>query len=144
MSEIQALDLSADRALFTGKIKTIIATVYENEKPLGGLGGLLDWRLFGAISDSIRRGVITGKKGECSYFPVTRNDVTFHVLLVGAGESSEPGARDTLPSEAVKALQKNLASLHPPKVGLSRADFGGASDEALARQFKGIPLWIAP
>src|SRR3954466_8548833 len=105
------LRTSVDDALFGGSLRGIIATFHENERPLGGLAGLLDWRFQGAITQCLKAGFLTGKAGECAYFPVTRNGTTFHLLLTGAGKSSAFGARTPLPPESVRALMKNLTSL---------------------------------
>ncbi len=141
--EFHTLDMDADRALFEGEIEGLIVTCYENERPLSGLAGLLDWRFHGAISRYIRNGVVTGKRGECVYLPITKNNRLFHLLLVGAGQSSNVGKRDGMGTETTKVLLKNLLSLKLPKLGLSKRDLGYTSEDVLAKNFKGVPLWIA-
>jgi hypothetical protein len=136
------LEIDGDRALFEGKLKGLAATFYENERPLQGLAGLMDWRFHGAISRCLKAGAISGKAGECVYFPVTRNGQTYHLILVGAGKASPQGRGSPIPAESLKALQKNLASLSVQQIGISRADFGGLSEDALAKHLKGAPIWI--
>src|SRR5690348_6225295 len=97
------LDISADQALFSGAVQGFVITCFENERPPNGLAGLVDWRLHGAISYYLQEGAVTGKLGECTYFPFTRNGVTYHFVLVGAGESSQPGGRKQIPAEALRA-----------------------------------------
>ena len=94
--------LSAEEVLINHQVDALVATVSENERPLLGLAGLLDWRFQGAISACLRAGAITGKIGECVYFPVSKNGQLYKILLLGVG--SHP----TVTAEAVKPLQKNL------------------------------------
>ncbi len=136
------LDLDADRALFGGEIEAVIATLYENEHPLSGLAGLLDWRFRGLISHEISRGFVSGKSGQCAYFPINREGRVYHVILVGAGPGASSGERSAPDSAVWDALSSNLSRLKIQKVGLSRSDFGGVTDETVSQRMKGIPLWI--
>ncbi|MGZ6310041.1 MAG: M17 family peptidase N-terminal domain-containing protein [Bdellovibrionota bacterium] len=133
-----------DKALFSGTIQGLIVTCYENERPPCGLAGLVDWRFQGAISRYLMSGTVTGKAGECTYLPITRHGLTYHLLLVGGGSAASPGSRAPVAAETIKALQKNLLTMRLPKLGLSRADFGGITSELLNKALKGAPLWIAP
>ncbi|OFZ53122.1 MAG: hypothetical protein A2428_17770 [Bdellovibrionales bacterium RIFOXYC1_FULL_54_43] len=141
-SRIHSLDVDADRALFTGEVQGLAVTFFENERPLAGLAGLLDWRFQGVISDYLREGAITGAAGQCAYIPITRNGIIYHLILAGAGESSAPGQRTKVPAETWKVLQKNLSSLKLKKIGISRRDFGDFTDDLLSKHMKGVPLWI--
>ena len=138
----QCLDLTADFALFRGHLSGMVAFFPENESHLQGLAGLLDWRFQGAISAQIKSGAISGKSGECVYFPISRAGVTYHLFLAGAGNSNAPGTRSKLPIESFHRLRKNLTSLKKEKIGISRSDAGNASDEFFATHLKGAPLWI--
>ena len=138
----KTIKISADTALFTGEIQGLVVTFHENERPLCGLAGLLDWRLQGLISFHLRNSSIVGKAGECVYFPVSRNQRTYHLLLAGAGSSEAPGQRDEIPSETLHAISRNLASLRLKNIGISRSDFGNVGEDFFARNFKGAPLWI--
>ncbi|MCM2277557.1 MAG: hypothetical protein NDJ89_05725 [Oligoflexia bacterium] len=137
-----SLDIPAEQALFEGEVAGLVVTFHENERPLQGLAGLMDWRFQGALSRNLRSGAITGAPGECAYFPFTRHGITYHLILAGAGSAHRPGERHLPPAETIQALKKNLASLKIPKVGISRRDFGNASEEFIARQFKEVDLWI--
>ena len=136
------LDLEADRALFESQIEIIVAAIYENERPLAGLSGLLDWRFQGAISKCIRSGAISGEAGECAYIPVVKNGKTFRILLTGAGKSPRPGDRSIPPVESLRALTKNLAGLKLSSIGISRRDFGNPSEEFFTKHLKGIPVRV--
>lgn len=141
----RALSVDIDDALARPEpaLDGLIATFYENERPLQGLSGLLDWRFHGALSSYLRAGALSGKKGECAYVPVHRHGRTIHVILVGAGSASEPGARKMPDEETLEPLRKNLAALRLQRLAVSRADFGNPPDDFFSHRFKGVPLWIA-
>lgn len=148
MSSTQDLSLTADQALFPPEkreIEGIVATIYQNERPLSGLAGLLDWRFHGAISQYLRSGAISGKYGECVYLPLTRNGHVYHLLLIGAGMAGKPGERGPLPSESLRSLKKNLISLRLNKIALSKSDFESATTQGTFHQLlghlKGLSLW---
>src|SRR4051794_21541958 len=111
MGIMTTTQLEPDRALFDGQIETLVAAISENERPLAGLAGLLDWRFHGVISQGLRAGAITGAPGECVYLPVTKNGKNYRLILVGAGKSSRPGERTVLSPDSLRVLQKNLASM---------------------------------
>lgn len=138
------LEINADVALFSGQVKGIVATFHQNERPLHGLSGLLDWRLQGAISRQLGAGSLLGKQGECVYIPHTRHGITYHLLLIGAGTSAAPGARASLDPETLSVLRNNLANLKLDKMAVSRSDFGDVSVDYFSKHLKGISLWIAP
>lgn len=132
----------ADTALFSGKLKGLVVACYENERPLLGLAGLLDWRFRGAISSCLQAGKVTGKAGECTYFPYSLHGRTYHILLVGAGKTSSPGKRGPLPQESFDALKRNLVSLRVSKIGVSELDLGGNTAPLQSRNLKEIELEI--
>ncbi len=133
-SSLESVD--ADQALFDGRVQGLVAVITPEERPLQGLAGLLDWRFQGALSRFLEKGFLTGATGECAYVPLTRAGTTYHVVLVGVD------ARGPVPVESAKQLKKNLASLKLNRLGLSRADWNGASDDYLSRNLKGAGLCI--
>lgn len=137
-------DLTIDQTLFKNLIDGMIVSIYENERPLAGLAGWLDWRFRGIFSSFIKNHFITGKAGECAYLPITQDHQTFHFILVGAGNSIKPGKREMLPTESISALKKNLTSLHLQKLGISKSEFEDRAFNQLTQALKGIPLWIIP
>lgn len=144
-SQQQNLDLMPDFALFRGHLNGLVAFFPLNERPLQGLAGLLDWRFQGVLSEQIKAGAISGKPGECVYVPVSRAQVTYHLLLAGAGYSNFPGDRSQIPAESLHALKRNLVSLKLERIGISRSDIGVSDEllnEFLNEHLKGAPLWI--
>jgi hypothetical protein len=128
--------MSAERALIEHQVDALVATVNETERPLLGLAGLLDWRFQGAISACLRAGAITGKVGECVYFPVSRNGQLYKLFLLGIG------SLPAVTAEALQPLQKNLTNLKLNSVGVSRQDFGNPPEELFTKHLKGIPLRV--
>jgi hypothetical protein len=139
---VEPLNLPADRALFDGKVQALVASCYQDERPLQGLAGLLDWRFQGMISHCLRIGVLSGRPGECAYLPLSRGGKTFHVILAGAGFVPRDKARAMLPKETIQALSANLSSLKLSQVGVSRSDLGDPAPEWFTQHWKGIPLCI--
>jgi len=137
------LEMDADRALFEGAVDGLVCLFYRNERPLHGLSGVLDWRFHGQISRVLRLGAIHGEAGECVYIPAFRHGRIFHLVLAGAGASETPGTRTRPPSETLEKIRKNLLTLKIAKFGLSRKDFGGATDAFLNQHLKGVGLWVS-
>ena len=133
-----------DRALFEGQISSVVMTLYQNELPPCGLAGILDWHFHGAISRYLQQGAISGRVGECVYFPFSRNSVLYHLILVGGGHTPRPGQRNVPSTETMQTLQKNLTALQLTKTAVSKADFGNVAQDFFAKNLKGVPLWIAP
>jgi hypothetical protein len=140
---LHPLDLDAERALFDGAVDGLVCLFFRNERPLHGLSGVLDWRFHGQISQTLRLGAIQGETGECVYMPAFRHGRTFHLILAGAGVSETPGVRGRPPGETLEKIRKNLLSLKISKFGISRKDFGGATDAFLSQHLKGVGLWVS-
>lgn len=136
--------LELEKPLFEGQVQGWIASTFINERPLRGISGILDWRFLGAISAQVKHGFITGKAGECAYFPMTRHGATYHFFFVGGGFAPELGARAPISQDSLKTLSKNLAALKIPKLGVSLSDFGHTKRDVFANHLQGVSLWIIP
>src|SRR3989344_1576091 len=103
LSELhRKLKKTADVALTSGELKGLVAVCFENERPLQGLAGLLDWRFQGALSEYLRAGIITGKVGECVYLPITKNNRNYHLLLIGGGRTKKVKKRTLPPPTSIE------------------------------------------
>jgi hypothetical protein len=142
VSSSEVLEFNADQALFSGQLQGMVAVVHENERPLRGLAGLLDWRFHGAISRIIKAEALTGNTGECAYIPVVHANKTYHLILAGGGIAPAPGKRTRPTNETLRILRKNIASAGISRIGISLSDFGNISAEHLAKHFKDVPHWI--
>jgi hypothetical protein len=69
------------------------AGFFDDERPLRGPAGLLDWRLNGAISREIKNGRITGRFKETIIIPSSGRIRSPKILLIGLG----PAARISYP-----------------------------------------------
>jgi len=59
--------------------------VFEDERPLRGIAGYLDWRLCGHISRLAMEGRLLGESGEALLFPVRGQASLKRVFCFGAG-----------------------------------------------------------
>src|SRR5687768_12827014 len=71
------------------KSEAIALAFFEDERPLRGALGLLDWRMCGAISRLIVRGRARGALGETVLIPIRPRLPVDKLFLFGAGLSSE-------------------------------------------------------
>jgi len=111
---VSRLELS----LFPGSVveapaDTILVPVPEDERPLRGDAGLVDWRLCGLISDQLRSGYVSGALGEAALLPGARPLSPSRLLLVGTG-SAPPrgGARPIL--RAMRSAAGKLLMMRSP------------------------------
>ena len=77
-------------ALYAGPVvhapgDTLLLPVPEDERPLRGDAGWIDWRLCGEISRRLLSGCVTGKFGEAILFPGRAPLRAARVLLLGVG-----------------------------------------------------------
>ncbi len=135
---------SAEQLLFQGEVDGLILSCFENERPLQGLAGKIDWQLRGQLSQFLRAGAISGKVGECCYVPVQWHDRILHLFLAGGGPMNSPDERPALPTESWERLKKNLSSLKLGPLAASKADLGGIEPAALKKRLSGMEVKLAP
>ncbi len=76
-SDLTTLDAQRDDLLVLG--------ILEDERPLTGLAGLVDWRLCGALSRWIVSGFATGSWGESVLYPSSHRLGQRATLVLGLG-----------------------------------------------------------
>jgi hypothetical protein len=82
--------------------EALLLPAYEDERPLRGVAGWVDWRMCGQLSRLVLRGRITGRLGETVLLP-GRPKVSFDkVFVFGAG------ATDTLDAGRTEALVRRM------------------------------------
>ena len=140
MTDTRPLD--AETLLFTGQVQGLILSCFENERPLQGLAGKLDWRLRGMLSDFLRAGSITGKAGECCYVPVRWHERTLHLFLAGGGYLTEGMKRPELPPASWEKLKTNLKSLRVGSMAVSIADLGGIDAATVKARLTGLEVQV--
>jgi hypothetical protein len=88
--------------------------VAEDERPLFGLGGLIDWRLAGGLSQHLRHALLEGKARE-SFLTTTGGLVPGRRLFafgLGRGANVTQEIFTTMAAQAAAALQRaKVASL---------------------------------
>lgn len=92
----------------------IALTFFEDERPLRGHAGKLDWRMNGAISRLILDGTATGKEGETIVISTDNRIRSPWLLLFGLGESRffEPGKFQRFLESFIKTFSKlNLSRI---------------------------------
>ncbi len=67
----------------------LVLCAFADERPLGGLTGLVDWRLAGALSSWRIGGFSTGELGERVLYPTARRLSHPRLLFVGLGHRAE-------------------------------------------------------
>jgi hypothetical protein len=96
--ERAVLDGVREREAERGRVRVELGLipVFVDERPLLGLGGLLDWRSSGRLSAILRSGFFSGSAAEQLLTPGERRWPTERLVLVGVGSRSgfdEKGAR---------------------------------------------------
>lgn len=78
-------------ALDTLDAEVLVASVYEDVRPVRGVAGLCDWRLGGRIARLMRAGFVTGREGEVVMIPGKPQLSLDKLLLVGVGPRASMG-----------------------------------------------------
>ena len=118
------LNDTPEYALFSGNIKGMLLLCYEHERPFQGTLGLLDWRFNGHFTQLMKTQVITGKKGETTYCPLTWNEHTFHFLVMGGGNEFS--------KELFEIGKKKVEALKLTQIAVAARDW----------RLKGDSLWV--
>jgi hypothetical protein len=113
------LNIRPELALSQNKMSGMILLCYENDRPLKGMLGYLDWRFNGHFSRLVREQVITGKLNETVYVPLAWNSQTYHFLIAGGGPIGEKKAAKALLDSAI--LKMNALKL--TNMGISEQDW---------------------
>lgn len=117
--------------------------VFEDERPLRGLAGYVDWRLCGGLSRILSEGKFVGAPGDALLFPVFGRLGTAKLFCFGAGRKrGQPrdafGKTLRAACEAMtKAGVKSFATFLPPLEGAGDADRAKAFLVEGAASFKG-------
>lgn len=72
-------------ALESTSVDTYALFVAEDERPLWGLGGLLDWKLAAGISQHLQQKAFTGAPGESVLMPTYGKTPGIRILVFGVG-----------------------------------------------------------
>jgi hypothetical protein len=101
--------------------------IWQDEWPMLGLAGLVDWRLAGRLSDLAKRGFLTGAADEIVLMPA-RPGLPFEKLLVlGLGKKSD--FRDETVTRVARRLLQTLEGLQIRKAVV---ELPGRADRSIA------------
>ncbi len=95
----------------------LVIGFFQDERPLRGASGVIDWRLNGRLSHFLKEGKVTGAWEEMTLIPSEGRIVAPFILLLGLGKRETYGTlrlRDLL-----ARLFGTLRNLQTSKVGLS-------------------------
>jgi Cytosol aminopeptidase family, N-terminal domain len=109
--------------------EVVACGIWEDERPLTGLGGLLDWRLGGKLSQLARGGFLSGALGEVLFVPGRPRLPFDKVLLFGLGPRL--GFGDDPFREAVRRLVDTLSGL---QVRRAIVELPGRGDDAVTAE----------
>ena len=70
---------------------TLVAYHFEEERPLRGLAGHVDWRMNGSLSKMVQKGVATGRSRDMVLTPGRRQFPVQRILLTGLGKKAAFG-----------------------------------------------------
>jgi hypothetical protein len=117
------------RSLDTTGAELMACAIWQDERPMRGVAGLLDWRLVGALSQLGQRGLLRGELGEVVFVP-GRPRVAFEKLLVfGLGPKS--GFGEDIFRRVVSHMLRALEGL---RVRRAVVELPGRSDGILEAQ----------
>ncbi len=77
------------RRLDVLRADALVLTFFEDERPLRGASGLVDWRLCGRLSGLIAEERITGRRGETTLLPPRPRLPFDRLMLYGLGATDE-------------------------------------------------------
>jgi hypothetical protein len=97
------------RRLDASRADALVLTLFEDERPLRGASGLVDWRLCGRLSSLLTEGRITGTRGETTLLPPRPRLPFDRLVLYGLGRSDE--FDDDVCVSALGAIFDTLTSL---------------------------------
>ena len=117
-------------------VDTLCLFVAEDERPLQGLSGFIDWRLCGGLSRVLQAKFFTGAADDQLLFPVAGRLPMTRLFAVGLGKSSKHLDSAALAS-ALTAAGKMLSRAKIAAVAIEVPGTGSISDEARAAAFTG-------
>ena len=118
--------------LLLGEFDALCLFIFEDERPLRGAAGYVDWRLCGALSRVLQDGRFTGQHGDALLFPTLGRLAPPRIFCFGAGPRSAFTAASfaTVVRKAGEAM-----SLAGSKAFATEVPALGSDDVERAREF---------
>jgi hypothetical protein len=125
-------------------VDTVCLFVSEDERPLGGAAGFVDWRLCGQLSRLLVDGFFKGTRGESLLLPSSGRIGAPRLVVLGlgpGGEALHPGVLRSALSQAADVLNRarvdSVALELPGRGAMASQERTSAFDEAFAPAFQG-------
>jgi len=118
-------------------IEAVCCFVTEDERPLTGAAGFVDWRLCGGFSRLLKTGFFTGTPGDKLLLPTEQRVPARKLFAVGLGKSTSVtalGLEHALTSAASMLTRAQVESVALAFPVLPKA-LGPQRDELIARAF---------
>jgi len=77
------------RQMTTARGEVLVCCLFEDERPVQGIAGLLDWRMATRLSRHLTAGVLTGARGETAILPGKPRVPFEKLVLFGLGPKAE-------------------------------------------------------
>jgi hypothetical protein len=145
---VSSVPLTLD-ALDPLPVDTVCLFVSEDERPLGGAAGFVDWRLCGQLSRLLVDGFFKGTRGESLLLPSNGRIGAPRLVVLGlgpGGEALHPGVLRTALSQAADVLNRarvdSVALELPGRGAMPAQERTSAFDEAFAPAFRGTRVTL--
>jgi hypothetical protein len=106
-----------DGSVVSAPAEAVLAMIPEDERPLRGEAGQLDWRLDGEISRLLESGYVTGSREEAALLPGGPMIGAVRVMLIGVGGGDDLAGRNL--QRALRAVLPKLVALRVHRVALA-------------------------
>lgn len=120
-------------------VDTLCLFVAEDERPLQGLSGYIDWRLCGGLSRVLQAKFFTGAADDQLLFPVAGRLPMTRLFAVGLGRSRNDLDAQGL-AQALATAAKMLSRAKISGVAIEVPGIANLTDEARAAAFTGAFL----
>jgi hypothetical protein len=130
-------------------VDTVCLFVPEDERPLAGAAGFVDWRLCGQLSRLLVDGFFKGTRGESLLLPSSGRIGAPRLVVLGlgpGGEALHPGVLRTALSQAADVLNRarvdSVALELPGRGAMPSRERTSAFDEAFVPAFRGARVTV--
>lgn len=97
-------------------VDSLCLFVGEDERPLRGTAGYVDWRLCGGLSRVVQEGFFTGREGEWLLLPSNGRLSMSRIFVVGVGQGSALGTESL--AKTLLGAARTLAKARVESVAL--------------------------
>ena len=147
-ASVGTVNLTLD-ALDPLPVDTVCLFVSEDERPLSGAAGFVDWRLCGQLSRLLVDGFFRGVRGESLLLPSNGRIGAPRLVVLGlgpGGEALHPGVLRTALSQAADVLNRarvdSVALELPGRGAMPAQERTSAFEEAFVPAFRGARVTL--